>query len=162
MYKDFPEFVTSEACLQCDGCCRFSDDKSVWRPKVGKEELTDSIRNDIGEEFCLRTIDKNNQAQCVFFRETNNKCSIYPNRPFDCRLYPFVLLKEKNRRFLSVHKMCPYVSSKHNSEEFKKAVCEIKKYMNGKSIKIFVSQNRHLFGEYVNYRNELEVLFEIE
>jgi Fe-S-cluster containining protein len=32
---------------------------------------------------------KNNSNICVFWNENERKCSIYENRPFDCRVYPF-------------------------------------------------------------------------
>jgi Fe-S-cluster containining protein len=32
---------------------------------------------------------KNNSSSCVFWDENKEMCSIYKNRPFDCRAYPF-------------------------------------------------------------------------
>lgn len=35
---------------------------------------------------------KKNSSICHFWDETEEKCSIYKNRPFDCRAYPFDIL----------------------------------------------------------------------
>jgi Fe-S-cluster containining protein len=36
---------------------------------------------------------KKNSNHCVFWDEKSMKCSIYDQRPFDCRAYPFDVLK---------------------------------------------------------------------
>jgi hypothetical protein len=36
---------------------------------------------------------KKNSNICVFWDEKNKNCSIYNQRPFDCRAYPFDILK---------------------------------------------------------------------
>src|SRR4029077_685256 len=35
---------------------------------------------------------KENSDICVFWDERGKKCTIYENRPFDCRAYPFDIL----------------------------------------------------------------------
>jgi len=35
----------------------------------------------------MRRVDDNEEKGCIFF--VNNQCSIYNNRPIDCRLFPF-------------------------------------------------------------------------
>ncbi|MDZ4242153.1 MAG: YkgJ family cysteine cluster protein [Candidatus Omnitrophota bacterium] len=37
-------FVPSQVCLSCDGCCRFKEDTSAWRPQVSAEEIAQMTR----------------------------------------------------------------------------------------------------------------------
>ena len=32
------QFVPSEVCLKCNGCCRYKQADSVWRPKLGQKD----------------------------------------------------------------------------------------------------------------------------
>lgn len=89
----------SNLCASCktQGCCTNS---AV--PLVFSSDLTDlkSI-NKATDEFLhdrnvngtiIKAINKKaNSDVCVFWNE--NKCSIYEHRPFDCRAYPFDILK---------------------------------------------------------------------
>ncbi|MGQ0771761.1 MAG: YkgJ family cysteine cluster protein [Nitrososphaerota archaeon] len=89
----------SNLCASCktQGCCTnsavplvFSSDLADLKSinKAGDEFLHD--RNVNG--FIIKAINKKaNSDVCVFWNE--NKCSIYRHRPFDCRAYPFDILK---------------------------------------------------------------------
>lgn len=58
--------------------------------KIGNEFLHD--RNVNGN--IIKAINKKkNSNHCIFWDEKDSKCSIYHQRPFDCRAYPFDILK---------------------------------------------------------------------
>ena len=42
MFADLPQLVPQKICLSCQGCGRFKDARSVWRPKVAPGELEDN------------------------------------------------------------------------------------------------------------------------
>ena len=66
MFSDLPQFVPQSVCLSCDGCCRFKEEQSSWRPKaVGDEKVQGGLAEEIfsrqfirgkfsGEEFVRR------------------------------------------------------------------------------------------------------------
>jgi Fe-S-cluster containining protein len=74
---DFPSFVSSEECLSCRGCCRFSEVKSPWRPRVSAQEIKamharggTETQNPVFfadfDEGYVRAKEHNGHAQCVF------------------------------------------------------------------------------------------------
>jgi len=121
------QFVPSEYCLKCKGCCRFHDEHSVWAPCLLEEEIENfidrkdipavsisidkrihPIRNPAGEGFI-----------CPFLNPQDNKCAIYSLRPFECQLYPFLICKKAQKILLTVDLNCPYIKEKLNSRELK-------------------------------------------
>ena len=40
---------------------------------------------------------KKGSTQCIFWDENKKNCSIYEHRPFDCRAYPFDILRVNNK-----------------------------------------------------------------
>jgi Fe-S-cluster containining protein len=87
----------TKLCGSCQhqGCCTnssvplvFSEDLRALTSigKSGKEFLQEvTIKN----KNVLAVKKKNNSNVCVFWNETGKMCSVYENRPFDCRAYPF-------------------------------------------------------------------------
>ena len=68
VHFDFLKF-----CTLCKfWCCREE------KPYASKEEL---------KKLGVDTITTNLDGSCMFLK--NKKCEIYPNRPFECRIFPF-------------------------------------------------------------------------
>jgi Fe-S-cluster containining protein len=91
----------SKLCSTCktQGCCTdsavplvfesdFSDLKSIG--KHSEQYLHD--RN-VNGTIIKAVNKKENSTHCIFWDENIFTCSIYPQRPFDCRAYPFDILK---------------------------------------------------------------------
>ncbi|MGI0089652.1 MAG: YkgJ family cysteine cluster protein [Nitrosopumilaceae archaeon] len=56
---------------------------------MGKSE-GDFLKNVIIKGKTVKTIKKkDNSTTCMFWDEENRLCSIYENRPFDCKMFPF-------------------------------------------------------------------------
>jgi Fe-S-cluster containining protein len=66
----------------------FSHDLNALKSigKSGKEYLQEVT---IKDRKVLSVKKKNNSNACIFWDETKKMCSVYENRPFDCRAYPF-------------------------------------------------------------------------
>ena len=103
MLKELPdlhdEAFSNIDCLDCANCCknyspRFKNPdikRIAKRLKVKEGELVDRyLRLDTDGDYVLK------QSPCTFLQE-DNTCSIYEDRPSDCRRYPYtdedVLLK---------------------------------------------------------------------
>ena len=180
LFADFPQLVPQKVCLSCQGCCRFREAESLWRPKVapaegearplGRPEELDANehKNDLtwalGQDGHIKTVKVQEQNRCTFLNLGNNKCGVYSGRPFECRLYPFLLTRSgKNGRVaVSVHLSCSYVQQSRHSAEFEKHVDALKAYLSGEECARFLQNNPALAVDYSEYRGEIEELFTLE
>lgn len=169
MFVDFPQLVPQKICLSCQGCCRFKEAESLWRPKVAPEELeANEHKKDLtwalGQDGYIKTVKVQGQNRCTFLNLGTNKCGVYTGRPFECRLYPFLLTRsERNGRVaVSVHLSCPYVQESRYSAELEKHVGVLKAYLSGTERARFLRDNPALAGDYSEYKDEIEELFTLE
>ncbi len=173
MFTNLKQFVPSEVCLKCDGCCRFKEPGSVWRPRVSKDEAQNTKRPDLltkiftkervdSKGFLKTTACKGEEHFCCsFFNPKENTCTIYQHRPFECKLYPFVMTKKDSRPVLSVHLTCPHIERNRHSPDFEIYTHDLKGFFARADVKNFLESNPELFGEYPGYEHELEYLFDI-
>lgn len=125
------QFIPSEFCIKCFGCCRFKESDSVWLP-LGIEPVEDK------DYFVCPNLDIE-----------KNLCKIYTQRPFDCQLYPFLLNRKKDKVFLSMHLNCPYIRENLKKESFKE-------YIN--YLKEFSLQNKERLVRFISEYSEEEIL----
>lgn len=94
-------------CTNCNTnpvCCSYFDE--INPPCLNKEEL-EKIKKIIGKDNFYNTLDQNlftlktNGDNCIFYND--NKCRIYDNRPTDCKLYPFDIMKIKQKYYLILY-----------------------------------------------------------
>ena len=167
MISDMKQFVPSQVCLGCDGCCRFKEEDSAWRPRIAESEkkqistkpgLAEKIfsKATIAEDGHLKAVACHGLYICNFFNPEHNTCGIYHARPFDCQLYPFVLTKDQEKIAVCVHLNCPYVQEKRKAEEFPRYVDYLKEFFVRAEVKTFLKKNPTLVGDYSPYREELE------
>ncbi len=173
MIENFKGFVPSTVCLACDGCCRFKEADSPWRPNITKEEITSMGKPDLlSTIYSKKNVEHNGHLKtapctkdghhfCSFFVPATNTCSVYEFRPFECQLYPFVLTKKNGKAVLVAHHHCPYIKEKRNASEFEEYVSYLKEFFRQKDTIDFIRRNPSLIGEYKDYQNEFEYLFEV-
>ncbi|MBL7151578.1 MAG: YkgJ family cysteine cluster protein [Candidatus Omnitrophica bacterium] len=132
------QFVPQEACLNCRRCCRFSDSNSVWLPCLLNEEI-ESFADKPGIPAVSISADKRivpvaNSAQdgflCPFLNTGDNKCRIYEARPFECRLYPFLINLRDRKVLLTVDLNCPYIRGNIQSADFKRYSQDLAAFLN--------------------------------
>ena len=166
-----PQVIPSQVCLACEGCCRFKDSQSEWRPRLTKMEkqkhLSPLDRERVGQEpgprkdhddYFLATEAWHAQVKCVFFQPEDHTCSIYAARPFECRLYPFLLLWENDQLALGVHLSCPYVQEHRYDPAFLEHIMAVKAYLGTESLLGILADNPHFPGRYPAERAEIELL----
>jgi Fe-S-cluster containining protein len=115
----FKQLVTSEYCLKCRGCCRFRKADSVWSPGLTDEDIQmiqGQVRSDswLVPEKRMRLIrdPSGDGFLCPFLRIDDHACGIYPVRPLECRLYPFVINRREHTVFLAVDTNCPFAEER--------------------------------------------------
>lgn len=170
MISALPQFVPSKVCLSCDGCCRFKDQDSRWRPKLGEGEirqvqtaLVDKIfsKDSIDADGFLKTKPCGHGYECEFFENKGNTCRIYTNRPFECQLYPYILSRHDGKEAVFVHLNCPFVQEKIDTKEFTDYVARLKTYLSQDDVLGFLRSSPALVGDYSGYEEELRYLFTI-
>ncbi|MDP3143463.1 MAG: YkgJ family cysteine cluster protein [Candidatus Omnitrophota bacterium] len=96
---------------------------------------------------------------CSFFNAKGNSCQIYKIRPFDCRLYPFVLIDLQDKIILAAHQLCPFVAQSIQTKKFQSHASYLKKFFAKKGIQDFLKANPSLIQDYQGYSKELIPLF---
>jgi hypothetical protein len=132
------QFVPSEYCLKCQGCCRFREENSVWAPCLFDEELLNFVDKEgipavsIGLDKRIHPVfnPKGEGFICPFLNLEDNKCKAYSLRPFECQLYPFLLNLRAKKILLTVDLNCPYAKEKMHSQEFKDYIEYLNSYLN--------------------------------
>jgi Fe-S-cluster containining protein len=149
------QFVPQEACLKCQGCCRFSQVDSIWSPCLLDEEIQDLLDKDIPP--ALISTDKKIRPVahpqgkgfiCTFFNTQENKCKIYAYRPFECQLYPFLINLRGKKVLLTVDLNCPYIKDKLETKELKEYSEYLASFLNSPSQVRILKENPHLIQAY--------------
>jgi len=172
MLTDFNQFVPQQVCLSCDGCCRFKDADSSWRPKAAPEEIDAARAAGLAEHIFSRadldgeqriTIGgcHNGSHICRFFSPQDNRCTIYAYRPFECQLYPFVLMKDAGRLVVAVHTLCPHIESSGTSAGFADYTEYLRTFFRRDDVARFIRSNAAMVDDYAEYRDELRPLFAV-
>ncbi|MDD5059742.1 MAG: YkgJ family cysteine cluster protein [Candidatus Omnitrophica bacterium] len=159
------QFVPSEFCIKCKGCCRFKEAGSVWSPCLLDEEIQ-KILDKKGIPVASISIDRHIQPVacsgcsdlvCPYLAVSENKCQIYEMRPFECQLYPFLLNLRKGKVLLTVDLNCPYVCEKINNQEAKEYIIYLTGFLNSpKMLKLF-EDNPQIIQAYEEVREVAEI-----
>lgn len=158
------QIVPQEVCLQCKGCCRFKQMDSAWSPCLLDEELQDlldrkippasisaqrklvPVPNPHGEGFI-----------CPFIEAKDNKCKIYGFRPFECRLYPFLINLRGAKVILTLDLNCPFVSGNLKNEEFKKYTAYLIILLNSPKWRKILKSNPQIIQAYEEVMDVVEL-----
>jgi Fe-S-cluster containining protein len=144
--KDLAQFVSKEYCLGCRGCCRFAEKESLWQPHLLESEIPaiapfskklEVIKNDAGEGFL-----------CQFLNPKDNTCKIYTIRPFECRLYPFLLNRRGKKVYLAVDLQCPYIREAAALDAYKDYVSYLSEFFSDADVLQAVKNNPQIIQSY--------------
>jgi len=159
------QIIPKETCLKCQGCCRFLEAESCWLPTLLNEEIAllskdPACQKIISAKKKIKPVfsDKNNNYICHFLSPEDNKCKIYPFRPLECQLYPFLINYSQDRVWLAVDLNCPFVEPHLETELFRQYV----QYLNGLfasvEFKKLLKENPQTIQVYPDARNLMEII----
>lgn len=88
------------ACEKCQGRCCIGESGCIWvNPQeilalanalhVEREEFINNYLIKIGYRYSIKEEIFNDGFRCVFFDVKERRCSVYENRPTQCRTFPF-------------------------------------------------------------------------
>ena len=156
--------IPKDYCLSCVGCCRFSEQDSVWLPCLLNEEIQELLKKNFPPSLISQ--DKNihslpNLAQnnfvCSFSQPKDNKCAIYAFRPFECQLYPFVINRKADKVFLALDLRCPFVKENLESQEFKEYIQYLTGFLNSPARIKVLKSNPQIIQIYEDVLNLAEL-----
>ncbi len=149
------QIIPKEACLKCQGCCRFRKIDSVWSPCLLDEEIQDLLDKKIppacissGKKL-LPILDPQSEGLiCPFLDAKDNKCKIYDFRPFECQLYPFLINLRGGKVILTLDLNCPYVAEHLKDDELKKYTDYLIAFLNSSSQLKLLKNNPQIIQAY--------------
>jgi len=155
--EELKPFITNEYCLRCQGCCRFAEEKSCWAPHLLTEE-TKTIAP-FSKVIALQTNPGQGNFICQFLNPGDNKCNVYPHRPFECKLYPFLINRQGKKVYLSVDLKCPYIKKNVHIEEYKRYVQYLTAFFNNPAHLNILRANPQIVQTYDNvlYISEIKL-----
>ena len=138
--RDIPQIVPQRWCLECRICCRFPDAEGVQSPTWSKREARWLSQNASPPAWLedrpgspslhprLERCGRN--CHCPAFSHEANRCTIYPDRPLDCRLYPFVLARHPaGSVVLAMDLKCPYLEAHGSDPEVSRYAQRLARYL---------------------------------
>lgn len=151
------QFTSREDCLSCRGCCSFFDASSCWTPVFLEEEALELKKRGLLKktplEFKVPLVSwpsGSNNFICSFFDAPSSQCRIYSYRPFECRLYPFLINRSQKKVFLSADLNCPVVKRSCNTKEFKDYADYLARLLNSTPYLKILTSNPQVVREYGN------------
>lgn len=114
------KILSRSECAECKVCCVF-DRSDVWEMPLITPKLAEALKTDY-PDIKLKKISENASCQVtdVEFDEeglctcpllTEKGCALGENKPFDCRIWPFRVMKKGNLLLLTLSPVCNSVSS---------------------------------------------------
>jgi len=158
------QFVPSKICLSCDGCCRFAEPETIWSPALLDSEIEElaaqqglSLDLTSSKKVCLKPLKQKEAFICAFFDCTTNKCKIYSQRPFECRLYPFLINRRKGKIYLAIDPHCPFAKENLKSEKAKEYMLYLVGLLRHPEYSAILRENPQIIQEYQEVVNIREL-----
>lgn len=127
-------------CVKCRQCCKFKNGEARWAPVFSRAEIETIGKTYKGKASWRKYRNSQNSFQprlkkakeqaglyvCPFLNEQKYTCLIERVKPFDCRIWPFVLMKNKKKDAINLvyysRKYCPGLSGvgQRRFENYKK------------------------------------------
>ena len=138
--NDFPYYFDSRVCKSCNGKCCRGVGGYIW---VSMEEMNEMARvrnvdvaifskqyiRQVQGRFSLQERVVNGEHFCCFFDQIELRCTMYKNRPKQCRTFPFWDQFKKNPKQLL--RECPGVSLKISWQD-SRVPCRVNGVKSGK------------------------------
>ena len=156
--EKLPQIVPESWCAQCKICCRFPDTENVQTPAWSPLEAKWAGRDP--SAFSWFETDRHSPSlspklepcgeglRCPAFHSETNRCSIYPVRPLDCRLYPFTLTKDTDTHevILAMDTKCPYIQAHGNDPDVSAYAKDLARYLENPLAAQYLQMNPKIVG----------------
>ncbi|MBF0330406.1 MAG: DUF2156 domain-containing protein [Candidatus Omnitrophica bacterium] len=157
-----PQILTSQQCLSCRGCCLFHGPSGDWAPRLMPEDIQALIQVTADTSW-LQSCDRialkcrvGDARACAFLNEPDHHCRMYAHRPFECRLYPFLLSREKNAFKVYAHLSCPAIAEFKRSGVWDQHLATIRAFFEKKDVRFMVECGAACYPDYALSPDEVE------
>ena len=167
MFEELKPLLYYEYCERCRECCVFRDPEGVWTPRVTPSEAEELGRVSgrgaaiLSAPDRLKIVPSGEGNQCVALDRAAYRCTVYPSRPFECRLYPFLLSTEKDGVKLYAHLSCPYVQEKMHGREWADYMVTLRAFFSRADVRRYCLESRGIFPDYTGFGEQLVSLFDV-
>ncbi len=96
---------------------------------------------------------------CFFLNATDHRCRAYASRPFECRLYPFLLSREKNGFKVYAHLSCPAIVDFKRLGVWDKRIATMRDFFGQKEVQSLVESGAASYPDYASSSDEVEEVF---
>ena len=131
----------SHRCLACDVCCRFASPVASFVPFFTADEMA-ALGERASPHFLAPGASPGDRPltqpdgemwRCPFRRPDSQECTVYGQRPLDCRLYPFVLMFDEPGKqvWLGLDEACPFAFDNPSSPALHQAADEAARLLEG-------------------------------
>lgn len=143
------QIIPKNLCLSCDICCRFINKNAPLAPIFLPREISQKIKPHLDKSCRVKLKSFKDIYACPFINTKNNRCSIYSKRPFDCRLYPFAIMFDENRKkvILGIDKKCPF-SKAQNEASIKNYFHYLVDLLEKKETASMIAENPSFIGDF--------------
>jgi Fe-S-cluster containining protein len=144
-------------CEKCRECCYFEEDERYFAPLfTGTErdaiDLKASFKpfKNSDNVFQVELEESGERYVCPFLNEETHLCRIYKKRPFDCSIWPFLFMKDRDGETVLAcfeRDMCPDFD-KMSDDKFSK-LCDAKiSWIKQGNILNFLKEHKELVWDY--------------
>lgn len=114
------ELLTREECAKCQICCSF-DDYDLWETPIIDTDLKKKIVELKPEQkfvtkgsSSLLKLDKNDENGLYYCTMLDKSCGcvLSDEKPFDCRIWPFRVMKLGENMVITLSMVCPIVQKR--------------------------------------------------
>jgi Fe-S-cluster containining protein len=123
------------SCQSCRGCCKFREDETYFAPVFSTKEI-ETIRGqglpadnfkphkhhtDVFQVQLIRSTQDPQWYVCPYLDEGSHLCGIYQVRPTDCRIWPLLMMRDKENKEVVLscfHKRICTTTDKLTEQEF--------------------------------------------
>lgn len=117
------KILSKNTCAECRICCNF-DDSDIWETPVINTETKNLILQKFPQQrFLLKDNyalldmgEKNSEGLYICPMLSKNGCILDENKPFDCKIWPFRVMKLADKIVITVSPICPFVYNKPLNE----------------------------------------------
>ena len=153
------KILTKQDCRKCKLCCKFQEDELIDAPtftETEKNYIINNIEKKVnfikkGSIYQIMLEKKNNRYVCPLL--TSNGCILGDKEPFDCKSWPYYIMKKNNDYVITISNDCPVIKNK--SEE------ELKNYIKEEFLDISKNIIKTCPDMITNYNRNLKILYTI-
>ncbi|MEA2037346.1 MAG: YkgJ family cysteine cluster protein [Nanoarchaeota archaeon] len=142
---------SKDHCQRCKGCCKFAEDETYFAPIFTKEEKekVDANFKKYKSIYQIELKKQGNIYVCPLL-DNDHLCTIYNMRPFDCKIWPFIFMKDQNNNLVLAcfdKDLCPHVEDM-SEEEFNQLKNNTLDWIEENNIINFIKKNKDLIWPY--------------